>query len=118
MDNTASTQGFEDTPRKSFFVLKVLAGTALAVAVVGVGVTLIAPKFMDQEGYKKQITQSIAESTGYKVNWKGDIGLSLLPLPHAQINDLTLKAGTQRVMTLKKVDVSVALMPLLSLSSM
>lgn len=114
MDNTASTQGFEDTPRKSFFVLKVLAGTALAVAVVGVGVTLIAPKFMDQEGYKKQITQSIAESTGYKVNWKGDIGLSLLPLPHAQINDLTLKAGTQRVMTLKKVDVSVALMPLLS----
>ena len=114
MNNAISAQGFEDTPRKSFFVLKVLAGTALAVAVVGVGVTLIAPKFMDQEGYKKQITQSIAESTGYKVNWKGDIGLSLLPLPHAQINDLTLKAGTQRVMTLKKVDVSVALMPLLS----
>lgn len=114
MDNTVSAQGFEDTPRKSFFVLKVLAGTALAVAVIGVGVTLMAPKFMDQEGYKKQITQSIAESTGYKVNWKGDIGLSLLPLPHAQINDLTLKAGTQRVMTLKKVDVSVALMPLLS----
>lgn len=114
MNNTSSVQGFEETPRKSSFLLKVLAGSALAIVIAGVGVTLIAPKFMDQDGYKKQITQSIAESTGYKVNWKGDIGLSLLPLPHAQINDLTLKAGTQRVMTLKKVDVSVALMPLLS----
>lgn len=114
MNNSVANQGIQNTPHSSFFLLKILAGSALALIAAGAGVVLVAPGFIDQEAYKKEITQSISESTGYNVNWKGDIGLSLWPLPHAQINDLTLKAGAQQVMTLKKADVSVALMPLFS----
>jgi uncharacterized protein involved in outer membrane biogenesis len=105
---------FDDAPKKMPKAVKWLAGTAIGlVLVAGVG-GVIATQIVDQDYYKDMIVAKVRESTGYTVDWQGDISLGLLPLPHATVKDLSVKSGDVRVLSIAKADIRVALLPLLS----
>lgn len=107
-------QGFDEPktarPKRSKKWIYIAAGAAVVVG----GASLIVPQMLDQDKYKALIKEKVYASTGYTVDWKGDIGLSLLPLPSASLNDLTLSNGKIQILSLKEADVRVALMPLLN----
>lgn len=107
----SEVQGFDDAPRKNFKIPKwsIVLGAIIAVLVV---IALIIPSFLDQDKYKSLIIQKVEESTGYKVAWAGDLGISILPVPHVTINEATVSSGDQRIVAVKKGEISVALMPL------
>ncbi|OIN86635.1 MAG: hypothetical protein AUJ12_04980 [Alphaproteobacteria bacterium CG1_02_46_17] len=107
-------QGFEDPASKFPKWAKYLGGTAVGLVLIAGGVSVLVPHFIDQAKYKKMIVEKVEEKTGYQVDWSGDIGMSLLPLPHVTVNDLSVKANNQEIVTIKSVDVEVALFPLLS----
>lgn len=115
MANTPDTEirGFEDEPRKPFKIPKWASVTACIFALI-LAIALIIPSFLDQERYKQLIIAKVEESTGYNVSWKGDIGISLLPVPHVKVEEAIVSAGSQRIVAVKQAEVSVALMPLLS----
>ena len=115
MANTPDTEirGFEDEPRKPFKIPKWAIVTACIFALI-LAVALVIPSFLDQERYKQLIISKVEESTGYNVSWKGDIGISLLPVPHVKVEEAVVSAGSQRIVAVKQAEVSVALMPLLS----
>lgn len=115
MNNSADTvQGFDDQPRKPKKSHKLLIGVAAGALLVLGGASLIIPQLLDQAKYKDLIKTKVAEATGYTVDWEGDIGISLLPLPSASLHNLTVSNGTIKILSLKEADVRVELMPLLS----
>lgn len=90
-----------------------LIGLGAVVVLVGGG-TLAAPYLLDQAKYKALIQDKVAEATGYSVDWKGNIGISILPMPGVDLNELTVFNGKTQILQLKQAEVRVALMPLLS----
>lgn len=90
-----------------------MIGFGAVVVLVGGG-TLAAPYLLDQAKYKALIQDKVAEATGYSVDWKGNIGISLLPLPGVNLHELTVLNGKTQILKLKEAEVRVALMPLLS----
>lgn len=100
--------------RKTAKWIKYTAGTALTVILLVGGAGLIVPHVIDQQKYKTLIVEKVSEATGYTLDWKGDIGFSTLPLPHVSVNELTLSAQDQTILSVKSVDVSVNLASLLS----
>ncbi|MDY0030101.1 MAG: AsmA family protein [Pseudobdellovibrionaceae bacterium] len=107
-------KGFDDPSPKTMKWIKLLGGTAIGLVVLAGGVGIVASSMIDQQKYKSLIIEKVDEATGYKVDWQGDIGLSLLPLPHVTISDLSVEANNQKILTIKTADVEVALLPLLS----
>ncbi len=101
-----------DTTVKSFKLPKWTIFTAVILALL-VGVALVIPSFLDQNKYKGIIIQKVEEATGYKVSWAGDLGIAILPVPHVTINEAAVSTGTQKIISVKKAEISVALMPLL-----
>lgn len=107
-------RGFDDpAPRHTKIKKKWIILPAAAVVVV-TGASLIVPQMLDQDKYKALIKEKVASSTGYSVDWQGDIGLSLLPLPSVHLNEVTVSNGVTRILALKEADVRVELMPLLN----
>lgn len=88
--------------------------TILVVLIVG---ALVAPQFIDLNKYKPQITSQVEKATGLNVTIGGNLSLSILPVPHAKIEDLTVVAPNQKdftnLLTMKSAEVSVELLPLL-----
>ncbi len=114
MANAPETEvrGFDDKPRKNFKLPKWGIVTLCIFALI-LAIALIIPSFLDQAKYKDLVISKVEEATGYKVSWAGDIGISLLPLPHVTVNEAIVSNGAQKILTIKKADVSVELMPLL-----
>ncbi len=109
-----TTGGFDDIPRRMPKSVKWLAGTAVGLVVVAGGGGLIATQVIDQQKYKELAVSKVEEATGYKIDWKGNINLGLMPLPHASVSELSVKSGVHEILSIAKADVQVALMPLLS----
>mgnify|MGYP000468662943 CR=1 FL=1 len=107
-------KGFDDPAPKTMKWIKLLGGTAIGLVVLAGGAGIIASSMIDQQKYKSLIIEKVDEATGYKVDWQGDIGISLLPLPHVTVSDLSVEANNQQILTIKTADVEVALLPLLS----
>lgn len=93
---------------------KYLGGTALGLVLVIAGAGVVATKFIDQSAYKQIIVEKLEHSTGYKVDWRGDIAISLLPLPHATVHDLKLSNEGENFITVRDADIELELWPLLS----
>lgn len=106
--------GFDDTPRRIPKSVKWLAGTALGLVILAGAAGLIATQVIDQDKYKALAVSKVKEATGYTIDWEGNINLGLLPLPHASINNLTVKSGNYDVLSVAKADVQVELGALLS----
>ncbi|MCC6468521.1 MAG: AsmA family protein [Alphaproteobacteria bacterium] len=94
---------------------KILYGIVGLVFVL-VAVALLAPHFIDLRSMLAPALQAVKESTGREVR-VGDVGLSLFP-PTATLSDLRVAnipgAAEPDMLRVKAVEVSVALMPLLS----
>jgi uncharacterized protein involved in outer membrane biogenesis len=112
---TNGGDSFDDAPRRGMpKALKWMAGTAVGLVILaGVG-GVVATQMIDQQKYKSLIVAKVEEATGYTVDWEGNISLGMMPLPHASISKLTVKAGDAQVLSIAKADIRVALMPLLS----
>lgn len=95
---------------------KILYGVVGVVFVLAAAV-LLAPHFIDLRTMVAPALQAAKESTGRDIRI-GDIGLSLLPGPTATVTDLRVAniqgAAEPDMLRAKAVEVSVALLPLLS----
>ena len=87
----------------------------LGVAVLIVAAALIAPSFIDCNKYKSEIAGPIERATGRSLAMNGDLSLVILPTPRLSASDVRLSAagGTQDFLTLRSLEVQVALWPLL-----
>lgn len=82
-----------------------------------VGGVLAAPSLIDWNAYKGMIAERVSAATGRAVDLRGDVGLTLLPSPALTVRDARLAnapgASEPDMARLKKLDVRVALGPLL-----
>ncbi|MAQ71668.1 MAG: hypothetical protein CL565_05695, partial [Alphaproteobacteria bacterium] len=86
----------------------------IILLVLIVGGALIAPSMIDWNKYKSTITEQVQAKTGYTVAINGDLSLSVFPLPHLNVHDVTVLNGDNTLTKISEVDVSVELLPLLS----
>ena len=97
--------------------MRIIIGGLTVLAILMVG-ALVAPQFVDWNKYKPQIVSQVEKSTGLKVDIAGDLSMSVLPVPHVKIEQLTINAPQKKefenLLTMKSAEVSVELMPLLS----
>lgn len=87
-----------------------------AVAVVVLGALVLAPGFVDWNRYKEQAQTQISTMTGHDVQLRGDISLAILPSPRVYVADVFVKdpaSPDAALATLGRLDVRVALLPLL-----
>ncbi len=89
-----------------------------ALVVVIIAALLVIPSLIDWNSYKAEITTAVNEATGRNLELRGDLSLSLLPFPALSVKDAALGnvegATDKNMVTVKEVEVSVALMPLLT----
>lgn len=95
---------------------KILIAVLVVLAVL-VGGGLALPSLVDWNTYKVQIAERVSAATGRAVELRGDLSLSLLPSPALTVRDARLAnapgAAEPDMARLKKLDVRVALGPLL-----
>lgn len=96
---------------------KVLYGL-LGLVVLLVAAAFIVPALIDVNSYKATIQQKAREATGRDLTIDGDIKLALLPTPHLSASGVhfaNLPGSADKDMAqLKSLEVSVALLPLVS----
>lgn len=90
----------------------------LVIFVLLFGTALIAPGFVDWNKYKNQIVSQINSASGYEINVAGDLELALIPYPRLMIEKVSVSSPAAKnqepFIALERIDVSVALWPLLS----
>ncbi|MEQ8587591.1 MAG: AsmA family protein [Thalassobaculaceae bacterium] len=96
---------------------KVLIAIAAVVALL-VAAVLVVPSLIDWNGYKPEIQTAARDATGRELKIDGDLSLSILPSPTLSVADVSLAniegGSTPDMASLQSLDVSVALIPLLS----
>lgn len=96
---------------------KVLIGVA-AILVLLIAVLVAVPFFVDVNSFKPQILAQAEQATGRKLRIDGPLKLSLFPTVQIEASDIgfaNAAGGTAKEMaTVRKVEVGVAVMPLLS----
>lgn len=96
---------------------KFLIGVVVVVAVLA-GIAIIGPSFIDSNALKQQATAQVRAATGRDLTIGGDLQISIFPSPTLTANAVTLTnaagAAEDNMVSLKAVEVRVALMPLLS----
>lgn len=110
-------RGFDDEPaprRKLPRSIKILAGTAIGLVLIAGAGGVIATQMIDQNEIKKMAAEKITAATGYTVDWQGNIGVSLLPMPHVSVGDVTVSHNDIEILTAKNISADIALLPLLS----
>lgn len=104
--------------REGGYPVKKILIAALAGLAVLAGAVLAAPSLIDWNAYKGAIAERVSAATGRAVELRGDVGLTLLPSPALTVRDARLAnpagAGEPDMARLKKLDVRVALGPLLT----
>ncbi len=94
---------------------KILIAVVLGfVALVAVGSAILSQ--MDFDKYKPQIAALVKEKTGYDVTFNGTFSVSLIPLPHVTLRDVSVVNAGSALAQFGEIDVRVALLPLLSKS--
>ena len=95
---------------------KLLIGIT-TVLVVLVATVLIAPTFINWNQYRDEICAQARDALGRELEIRGDIKITVLPSPALVINDVHLAnvegASSADMVTLKSLEVHVALAPLL-----
>src|SRR5690606_19427925 len=83
----------EVTVRKFFLIIGIII--ALLIAAV-----FCAPYFIDVSKYKVTLLDMLEEKTGYRVDIKGEMELSLFPSASLVLHDLTVSPGIHKETTL------------------
>lgn len=88
------------------------------ILVVLIGVVVIGPGFIDANALKREVTAQVRSATGRDLTIDGNLQIRFLPAPTLTANAVRLSnaVGAQKadMVTLKAVEVRVALLPLLS----
>lgn len=89
----------------------------IAIIFLALAGLLIAPSFIDWSRYKDDIRTQIETATGYEVLIDGSVGAGFFPSPYARVENLTISqkapAGQNPLLKLEKLDLNLAVMPLL-----
>lgn len=93
--------------------------TITSLLFIIVAALLVVPSFIDWNRYKDQITEQIANASGYRVQIKGDMQAAFLPYPHVRLNDVSfdsadLEGPVSFEGSMDSASVSLAFMPLVS----
>lgn len=98
--------------------MKKIIKAVLAVLAILVVAICTVPFLIPAETYKKEITRAIYEATGREVTISGKVSASIYPSIGAKVDGVTLSNapgfGDKPMLTLKQLDVEVALVPLFS----
>lgn len=96
---------------------KILIGLGVLVLLLVIAVA-VGPRLVDWNAYKPQVIEAVQKATGRQLAIDGNISLSLLPSPTLSVGGVRLAnlpgASAPDMAKLKSLDVSVALMPLVS----
>ena len=102
---------------------KLLVGFVVLIVVL-VAIVLIGPSFVNWNDHKAEIITAVRDATGRELTIDGDIGLKILPAPALSVRDVRLAGlpnapdasdkSAADMLTLKALDVRVALAPLIS----
>jgi uncharacterized protein involved in outer membrane biogenesis len=97
--------------------LKKLLFGFLFVIVGLIGAVLVAPNFVNWNEYRDKITSEVNAATGFNLEIRGDIKISILPSPALLINDVHVAniegAMTADTLSVESFEVRVALIPLI-----
>lgn len=96
---------------------KLIIGLAVVLSLI-ITVVLVAPGFIDWNGYRDQIARQLSAMTGREVAIEGAIDFGLLPTPTLSARDIRIgppmAASYVPEITVGALDVRAALLPLLS----
>jgi uncharacterized protein involved in outer membrane biogenesis len=96
---------------------KILIGLGVLVLLLVIAVA-VGPRLVDWNAYKPRVIEAVQKATGRRLSIDGDISLSLLPSPTLSVGGVRLAnlpgASAPDMAKLKSLDVSVALIPLVS----
>lgn len=95
----------------------IFIGVAVVLALLG-AIVIVGPSFVDSNALKREITAQARAATGRDLTIGGNLEIRIFPAPALTANNVSLSnaAGTESadMVSLKAVEVRVALMPLLS----
>lgn len=98
--------------------MKKLVLAVLALIVVLGAVVLVGPSFVDWNSYKAEISRTVEEQTGRKLDIDGDISFQVLPAPRLSVEQLKLAnvedGSADTFVSASALQIHVALAPLLS----
>lgn len=98
-------------------VKNILIGVVVLLVVLA-GAIVIAPSFIDSAALKQEITSQARSATGRELTIGGNLEVRIFPAPALTANDIRLSnvegGEADNMVSLKAVEVRVALMPLLS----
>ena len=77
------------------------------------GVMIVAPGFIDWNRHKPTIIAQLENATGHDYEINGPLEFTILPFPKLLIEGLEISNEDTRLLTLKRLDVQVELMPLI-----
>ncbi|WP_067515542.1 AsmA family protein [Endozoicomonas ascidiicola] len=93
------------------FIAVLLAALVLLVVIAAA----LLPRFIDPNQFRGDITQTIYDQSGLKVNINGDIGWSIFPWVGLSLSDVAVEGKhNSKLAKLGSADVSVKVIPLLS----
>ena len=96
---------------------RLLIGFAVLVAILIAGL-VIGPSFFSWNDHKAEIIAAFRDATGLQLAINGDISLRIIPTPALSVRDISLAGGggtgAPDILTLKALEVRVALAPLIS----
>lgn len=95
---------------------KAVVGVAVVLALL-VGALAVVPSLVDWSDHRGTVAAALSDATGRPVRIDGDVSLRLLPTPALRVERLAIgsaaAAGGGDLLTLARLDLRVALMPLL-----
>ena len=95
----------------------ILIGVAVVLALLG-AIVIVGPSFIDSNALKREITAQARAATGRDLTIGGNLEIRFFPAPVLTANNVSLSNATGAesvdMVSLKAVEVRVALMPLLS----
>ena len=98
--------------------MKKLVLTVLALIIVLGAAVLVGPSFIDWNSYKDEITRTVEEQTGRRLQIDGDISFQILPAPRLSVEQLKLAniegGSANTFVSADALQIHVALAPLLS----
>ena len=98
--------------------MKKLVLTVLALIIVLGAAVLVGPSFIDWNSYKDEITRTVEEQTGRRLQIDGDISFQILPAPRLSVEQLKLAniegGSADTFVSADALQIHVALAPLLT----
>jgi len=95
---------------------KLLQGIAVLLCLL-IAIILVGPSLINWNNYKADLINEVERLSGRQLDIKGDIEISILPAPAVIAEDVSLSnsvgASAENLLTLKSLEVRVALGPLL-----